>query len=72
MENPDMISVRYHIKLDKEIYNGTIEIQIVTNSETGEYEYEMVIRPNGQGQGTTHTEGRGNNHGGNGNGGGGH
>ena len=69
-DTPDMISVRYHIKLDKDIYNGTIEIQIVTNSENGEYEYEMVIRPNGQGQGTTHTEGRGNNHGGNGNGGG--
>jgi len=66
---PEKIFVRYHIKLDKVNYNGTMEISIVINDETGEYEYEIVVKPNGGQEATAH-EGRGNNHGGNGNGGG--
>jgi hypothetical protein len=66
---PEKIFVRYHIKLDKDNYSGTMEISIVINDETGEYEYEIVVKPNGGQEATAH-EGRGNNHGGNGNGGG--
>lgn len=67
-ENPQKILARYHIKLDKDSYSGKIEIAIVFNDETGEYEYEMLIKPNGGGQEVSAHENRGNHHGGNGNG----